>query len=226
MPQYGYLAHHGVKGMKWGVRKQRPVGTGYHHGQSPTKPSPNKRKAITGAVLGTLGAAALVGGGVALAKNPGAVKSAVGAVGKAFAKSPKTVIENAHSIKGALTRNVKSAKGSAKVFKQAFKAERKAARQKFMKEAPGRAKNAVKSIAKNTAGGVLDGLKGAAKEASSRENIANIVKEGVTGGIKVAAVAAISGGIGLGVKAAVSGKKPTRDEVTKYITKNPNKKKG
>lgn len=223
MPQYGYLAHHGVKGMKWGVRKQRPVGNGYHHGQSPTKPSPNKRKVITGAVLGTLGAAALVGGGVALAKNPGAVKSAVGAVGKAFAKSPKAVVKGASAIKGAYAKN---AKDSAKVFKQAFKAERKAARQKFMKEAPGRAKNAVKSIAKNTAGGVLDGLKGAAKEASSRENVASIVKEGVTGGIKVAAVAAISGGIGLGVKAAVSGKKPTREEVTKYITKNPNKKKG
>ena len=222
MAQYGYLTHHGVKGMKWGVRKQRPTGNGYHNGQSPTKPSPNKRKAITGAVLGTLGAAALVGGGVAIAKNPGAVKNAVGAVGKAFAKSPKAIVKGASAIKGAYT---KTAKDSAKVFKQKFKEERKAKTRQFMKEAPKRAASAVKSVAKNTASGVIDGLKGAAKEATSKEYISGIVKEGTTNGIKVAATAAIAGGIGLGVKAAVSGKKPTRQEVTNYITKNPNKKK-
>ena len=58
------LAHHGVKGMRWGVRKQRPSG-----GAGPTKKrkglSRNQKRAIAGA----LGLAAGVGTGIYLKKS-------------------------------------------------------------------------------------------------------------------------------------------------------------
>lgn len=58
------LAHHGVKGMRWGVRKQRPSG-----GAGPSKKrkglSRNQKRAIAGA----LGLAAGVGAGIYLQKS-------------------------------------------------------------------------------------------------------------------------------------------------------------
>ena len=58
------LAHHGVKGMRWGVRKQRPSG-----GAGPSKKrkglSRNQKRAIAGA----LGLAAGVGAGIYLKKS-------------------------------------------------------------------------------------------------------------------------------------------------------------
>nr|DAI36641.1 MAG TPA: Structural protein [Caudoviricetes sp.] len=67
------LAHHGVKGMRWGVRKQRPSG-----GAGPSKKrkglSRNQKRAIAGA----LGLAAGVGTGIYLQKSGNGKKLAQG----------------------------------------------------------------------------------------------------------------------------------------------------
>lgn len=80
------LAHHGVKGMRWGVRKQRPSG-----GAGPAKKrkglSRNQKRAIAGA----LGLAAGVGTGIYLQKSGNGKKLAglakkQGAAAKMFAQ--------------------------------------------------------------------------------------------------------------------------------------------
>lgn len=80
------LAHHGVKGMRWGVRKQRPSG-----GAGPSKKrkglSRNQKRAIAGA----LGLAAGVGTGIYLQKSGNGKKLAElakkqGAAAKKFAQ--------------------------------------------------------------------------------------------------------------------------------------------
>lgn len=80
------LAHHGVKGMKWGVRKQRPSGGAG---------SRNKRKGLSrkqkAAIAGVLGTAAAVGAGYYLHKSGNGKKIAAaakkhGASARDFAK--------------------------------------------------------------------------------------------------------------------------------------------
>lgn len=80
------LAHHGVKGMRWGVRKQRPSG-----GAGPSK----KRKGLShkqkAAIAGVLGTAAAVGAGYYLHKSGNGKKIAgvakkQGAAAKKFAQ--------------------------------------------------------------------------------------------------------------------------------------------
>lgn len=80
------LAHHGVKGMRWGVRKQRPSG-----GAGPS----NKRKGLSRnqkrAIAGALGLAAGVGTGIYLQKSGNGKKLAglakkQGAAAKKFAQ--------------------------------------------------------------------------------------------------------------------------------------------
>ena len=81
------LAHHGVKGMKWGVRKQRPSG-GAGSSRKKRKGLSRKQKA---AIAGVLGTAAAVGAGYYLHKSGNGKKIASaakkhGASAKAFAK--------------------------------------------------------------------------------------------------------------------------------------------
>ena len=81
------LAHHGVKGMKWGVRKQRPSG-GAGSSRKKRKGLSRKQKA---AIAGVLGTAAAVGAGYYLHKSGNGKKIAAaarkhGASARDFAK--------------------------------------------------------------------------------------------------------------------------------------------
>lgn len=58
------LAHHGVKGMRWGVRKQRPSG-----GAGPSKKRKGLSRKQKAAIAGVLGTAAAVGAGYYLHKS-------------------------------------------------------------------------------------------------------------------------------------------------------------
>ena len=58
------LAHHGVKGMRWGVRKQRPSG-----GAGPAKKRKGLSRKQKAAIAGVLGTAAAVGAGYYLHKS-------------------------------------------------------------------------------------------------------------------------------------------------------------
>ena len=204
MSQYGYLAHHGVKGQKWGVRKQIPTSG---RTRASVRPSPDRRKAIAIAAVSTLGAAALIGGGVAVAKNPEAVTKALGSIGKAFAKT---------ATKGDIWKG--TAKKSARAMKRHFRRE-------AIKAAPKKVATGVKTVAKNTASGVWNGLKEGTKEFANEKNIRQTVKSSTLRGANTALGALICGSIGLGVKSAISGQAPNRQEVTSYLTTNPNKKK-
>lgn len=80
------LAHHGVKGMKWGVRKQRPSG-----GAGSTKKRKGLSRKQKAAIAGVLGTAAAVGGGYYLHKSGNGKKLAglakkQGAAAKKFAQ--------------------------------------------------------------------------------------------------------------------------------------------
>ena len=78
------LAHHGVKGMHWGVRKQRPSG-----GAGPSKKRKGLSRKQKAAIAGVLGTAAVVGGGYYLHKSGNGKKIAAlakkqGAAAKKF----------------------------------------------------------------------------------------------------------------------------------------------
>ena len=80
------LAHHGVKGMKWGVRKQRPSG-----GAGPTKKRKGLSRKQKAAIAGVLGTAAAVGAGYYLHKSGNSKKIATlakkqGGAAKKFAQ--------------------------------------------------------------------------------------------------------------------------------------------
>ncbi len=80
------LAHHGVKGMRWGVRKQRPSG-----GAGPAKKRKGLSRKQKAAIAGVLGTAAAVGGGYYLHKSGNSKKIAAlakkqGAAAKKFAQ--------------------------------------------------------------------------------------------------------------------------------------------
>lgn len=109
------LAHHGVKGMRWGVRKQRPSG-----GAGPSKKrkglSRNQKRAIAGA----LGLAAGVGTGIYLQKSGNGKKLAglakkQGAAAKKFAQGKGRNLGAQARVKKAQTKRF--AKGAAEKLK-------------------------------------------------------------------------------------------------------------
>lgn len=132
-----YLEHHGVKGQKWGVRKQRESS-----GRITTKKGLSKgAKTALGIGAGILGAAAV--GTVGAKYGPGAVK-ALGSTVKAikptiasnkvkeqyFSKSAKKSakvlskgLKQQEKLASVKPKPSKSAKESAKAFKQAYAKE-------------------------------------------------------------------------------------------------------
>ena len=117
------LAHHGVKGMRWGVRKQRPSG-----GAGPSK----KRKGLSSkqkaAIAGVLGTAAAVGAGYYLHKSGNGKKIAgvakkQGAAAKKFAQGKSRNLGAQARVKTAQSKRFAKAqsanlKGAADKLKQ------------------------------------------------------------------------------------------------------------
>lgn len=110
------LAHHGVKGMRWGVRKQRPSG-----GAGPSKKRKGLSRKQKAAIAGVLGTAAAVGGGYYLHKSGNGKKLAglakkQGAAAKKFAQGKGRNLGAQARVKKAQTKRF--AKGAAEKLKQ------------------------------------------------------------------------------------------------------------
>lgn len=117
------LAHHGVKGMRWGVRKQRPSG-----GAGPTKKRKGLSRKQKAAIAGVLGTAAAVGGGYYLHKSGKGKKIAAlakkqGAAAKKFTQGKgrnlgaQARVKKAQAKRFAKAQSV-NAKGAAEKLKQ------------------------------------------------------------------------------------------------------------
>lgn len=122
------LAHHGVKGMRWGVRKQRPSG-----GAGPTKKRKGLSRKQKAAIAGVLGTAAAVGGGYYLHKS-GNGKKLAGLAKKQGAAAKKFTQGKGRNL-GAQAR-VK--KAQAKRFAKAQSATAKGAAEKLKQTKAGK----------------------------------------------------------------------------------------
>lgn len=215
------LAHHGVKGMRWGVRKQRPSG-----GAGPSKKrkglSRNQKRAIAGA----LGLAAGVGTGIYLHKSGNGKKLAglakkQGAAAKKFAQGKGRNLGAQARVKKAQAKRFAkaqsaTAKGAAEKLKQTkagkyaeatrlganaakFKAGAAARSAGYKaKNQAWKAGNSARNAAKGGAGGVKSAAGSAARAAKS--------KFGKKSPSKALSTAVRSGGAGRR-KLAVSGTK-------------------
>ena len=115
------LAHHGVKGMHWGVRKQRPSG-----GAGPAKKRKGLSRKQKAAIAGVLGTAAAVGGGYYLHKSGNGKK--IAALAKKQGAAAKKFTQGKGRNLGAQAR-VK--KAQAKRFAKAQSATAKGAAEKL-----------------------------------------------------------------------------------------------
>lgn len=115
------LAHHGVKGMRWGVRKQRPSG-----GAGSTKKRKGLSRKQKAAIAGVLGTAAAVGGGYYLHKSGNGKK--IAALAKKQGSAAKKFTQGKGRNLGAQAR-VK--KAQAKRFAKAQSANAKGAAEKL-----------------------------------------------------------------------------------------------
>lgn len=115
------LAHHGVKGMRWGVRKQRPSG-----GAGPSKKRKGLSRKQKAAIAGVLGTAAAVGGGYYLHKSGNGKK--IAALAKKQGAAAKKFTQGKGRNLGAQAR-VK--KAQAKRFAKAQSANAKGAAEKL-----------------------------------------------------------------------------------------------
>ena len=210
------LAHHGVKGMRWGVRKQRPSG-----GAGPSKKrkglSRNQKRAIAGA----LGLAAGVGTGIYLQKSGNGKKLAglakkQGAAAKKFAQGKGRNLGAQARVKKAQAKRFAkaqsaTAKGAAEKLKNTkagkyaeatrlganaakFKAEvaARSARYKAKNQA-WKAGNTARSAAKGGASGVKAAAGSAARAAKSKfskkppsKALSTVVRSGGAGRRKLA----------------------------------------
>lgn len=218
------LAHHGVKGMRWGVRKQRPSG-----GSGPSKKRKGLSRKQKAAIAGVLGTAAAVGAGYYLHKSGNGKKIAgiakkQGASAKKFAQGKSRNLGAQARVKKAQTKRFAKAqsanlKGAADKLKQTkagkyaeatrlganaakFKAGTAARSAGFKaKNQAWKAGNTARKAAKGGAGGVKSAAGSAARAAKS--------KFGKKAPSKALSTAVRSGGVGTR-KLAVSGTKVVR----------------
>ena len=174
------LAHHGVKGMKWGVRKQRAASGGAG--------STKKRKGLSrkqkAAIAGVLGTAAAAGAGYYLHKSGKGKKIA------ALAKKAGASAKSAAQGKG---RNLGA---QAKRFAKAQSANAKGAAEKLKTTKAGKYAEATRLAANAAAFKTGNAVKGAGYKAKNQAwkagNKARKAAEGGVVGVKSAAGAAKS----------------------------------
>ena len=175
------LAHHGVKGMRWGVRKQRPSG-----GAGPTKKRKGLSRKQKAAIAGVLGTAAAVGGGYYLHKSGNGKK--IAALAKKQGAAAKKFAQGKGRNLGAQAR-VK--KAQAKRFAKAQSATAKGAAEKLKQTKAGKYAEATRlgaNAAKFKAGAAARSAGYKAKnQAWKVGNTARNAAKGGAGGVKAAA---------------------------------------
>lgn len=202
------LAHHGVKGMRWGVRKQRPSG-----GAGPTKKRKGLSRKQKAAIAGVLGTAAAAGAGYYLHKSGNGKKltglaKKQGAAAKKFAQGKGRNLGAQARVKKAQAKRFAkaqsaTAKGAAEKLKQTkagkFKAGAAARSAGYkVKNQAWKASNSARNATKGGASGVKSAAGSAARAAKS--------KFGKKAPSKALSTAVRSGGVGRR-KLAVSGTK-------------------
>lgn len=181
------LAHHGVKGMKWGVRKQRAASGGAG--------STKKRKGLSrkqkAAIAGVLGTAAAAGAGYYLHKSGKGKK--IAALAKKHGASAKDFAQGKGRNLGAQAR-VKTAQ--AKRFAKAQSANAKGAAEKLKTTKAGKYAEATRLAANAAAFKTGNAVKGAGYKAKNQAwkagNKARKAAGGGVGAVKSAAGAAKS----------------------------------
>lgn len=176
------LAHHGVKGMKWGVRKQRAASGGAG--------STKKRKGLSrkqkAAIAGVLGTAAAAGAGYYLHKSGKGKK--IAALAKKHGASAKDFAKGKGRNLGAQAR-VK--KAQAKRFAKAQSANAKGAAEKLKTTKAGKYAEATRLAANAAAFKTGNAVKGGGYKAKNQAwkvgNKARKAAEGGVGGVKSAA---------------------------------------
>lgn len=176
------LAHHGVKGMKWGVRKQRAASGGAG--------STKKRKGLSrkqkAAIAGVLGTAAAAGAGYYLHKSGKGKK--IAALAKKHGASAKDFAKGKGRNLGAQAR-VKQAQ--AKRFAKAQSANAKSGAEKLKTTKAGKYAEATRLAANAAAFKTGNAVKGAGYKAKNQAwkagNKARKAAEGGVGGVKSAA---------------------------------------
>ena len=176
------LAHHGVKGMKWGVRKQRAASGGAG--------STKKRKGLSrkqkAAIAGVLGTAAAAGAGYYLHKSGKGKK--IAALAKKHGASARDFAKGKGRNLRAQAR-VKQAK--AKRFAKAQSANAKGAAEKLKTTKAGKYAEATRLAANAAAFKTGNAVKGAGYKAKNQAwkagNKARKAAEGGVGGVKSAA---------------------------------------
>lgn len=172
------LAHHGVKGMKWGVRKQRAASGGAG--------STKKRKGLSrkqkAAIAGVLGTAAAAGAGYYLYKSGKGKK--IAALAKKHGASAKGKGRN-------LGAQARVKKAQAKRFAKAQSANAKGAAEKLKTTKAGKYAEATRLAANAAAFKTGNAVKGAGYKAKNQAwkagNKARKAAEGAAGGVKSAA---------------------------------------
>lgn len=184
------LAHHGVKGMKWGVRKQRAASGGAG--------STKKRKGLSrkqkAAIAGVLGTAAAAGAGYYLHKSGKGKK--IAALAKKHGASARDFAKGKGRNLGAQAR-VKQAQ--AKRFAKAQSANAKGAAEKLKTTKAGKYAEATRLAANAAAFKTGNAVKGAGYKAKNQAwkagNKARKAAEGGVGGVKSAAGMAAAGAV-------------------------------
>ena len=173
------LAHHGVKGMKWGVRKQRAASGGAG--------STKKRKGLSrkqkAAIAGVLGTAAAAGAGYYLHKSGKGKK--IAALAKKHGASAKDFAKGKGRNLGAKAR-VKQAQ--AKRFAKAQSANAKGAAEKLKTTKAGKYAEATRLAANAAAFKTGNAVKGAGYKAKNQAwKAGNKARKAAEGGVKSAA---------------------------------------